>query len=240
MLKKALVFGLFSAFLSGNADADADVYVAIGDSITAGTNAASLELGHEYSWATGKGLRNFADSLQIPEDARHNVAFPGALSHSLAWQSRAVRYFKASVVSIVIGSNDFAWNQGQYVVSHIEKALATLQQLPHVRHILLGTVPNLEHIYQLGQGRPYCQFTHMLAPLFLKATDTRRAAVMQQLVSTNAKIKAMPEVYDKVTVVDLEAEKFAHEDISRIDCIHPSVQGQQRIAGRFMTAFAKL
>ena len=214
-------------------------YVAMGDSISVGTNAEPGPAGSEYSWAVGEKLqRNFTSALGHDLDKHYNVAIPGAFSSLLQLQAGVVEFVQANYVTITIGGNDFAWARGQDVLPNIRSILTRLSAHDYVQRILVSTVPDLEQIYELGKPDPKCQLFHVFAPLFLLAPQDYRMRVAQQIHDTNEQIKALTAEFPKLTVVDAASTRtYKRDDISQVDCIHPSKVGQQQIADAFIEAF---
>ena len=92
-------------------------------------------------------------------------------------------------------------------------------------------------ILRLSEGRWPCELTHWLAPLFLKAPMQRRLEISQAIKDANSEIVALADEFPNLTVVTaLGEESPSAEEISEVDCIHPSALGQQRIADAFISA----
>mgnify|MGYP006283150921 CR=1 FL=1 len=219
-------------------NASAATYVALGDSITSGTNAAPGVFGNDYSWAVGSKLeRTFARALGNRIDKIHALAIPGATAPVLLAQSLIAEQLHPSFVTIEIGGNDFAWGLGHQVVPYVRQVVERLSAADPKPRIFLATIPDLEQIYQLGQGKLRCQITHWIAPLFLKASLEKRQAISQAIRDANNEIIALGEDFANVTIVTVVGEgQLTPDDVSEVDCIHPSVKGQQRIADAFIRA----
>ncbi len=232
------VRGACLAILLSSMPVYASTYIALGDSITSGTNAESGAKGQEYSWAVGSKLeRTFAKALGSRIERAYALSIPGAVSPVLKAQTLLAAKLKPSYVTIEIGGNDFAWGVGHQVTGDLRWVLTHLTAVEPAPKIFLGTVPDLEQIYQLGQGRWPCRITHWLAPFFLKASDQRRQEVRDQIRTTNQDIADLAAEFSNVTLVPaLSEESLDVEDISSVDCIHPSARGQQRIADAFIRA----
>ena len=214
-------------------------YVALGDSISAGTNAEEQSLHSPYAWTVGAKLeRNFVRAMGKGLERYHNAAVPGSLSAMLHVQSYVAEWMQARYVSITIGGNDFAWGKGHEVLPNVRKIVERLSAHDYVRRIFISTIPDLEQIYQLGNSDAYCRAFHVLAPLFLMAPDNQRRDVAAQIHEANDHIKALADEYPKLTVVTAVSDRpYQNGDISHIDCIHPSRQGQQQLADAFIEAF---
>lgn len=230
-----LVVGLL-LYVVTSVKALASTYVAIGDSITSGTHAEpDINHGFHYSWATGdKVERSFAK--QAGFDAAFNVSLPGALTGILGYQASFAEHIEANYVSILAGSNDICWGLGHQVVGNLRGLIARLSVKPHVQKILVGTIPDLEQVYQIGKQRPYCQaITTFMCPNFMARGDDYRAGVLRQIKEINQEIIALQEKFPKLRVVgQLDSQIYESEDVSVVDCFHPSKVGQQKIADAFL------
>ena len=220
-------------------ESKADTFVSIGDSITSGTHAEpDTNHGFHYSWANGDLIeRNFAS--QTGMDVALNISLPGAITEILGYQVAFAEHVEANYVSILAGSNDMCWGRGHKVLDKIREYVARLSEKPHVKRILVGTIPDLEQVYQIGRLRPYCAaITAVMCPNFFPRPLEYRQGVMKQIKDVNAEIKALEAEFPKLTVIDqLDEQVYLQEDISVVDCFHPSKVGQQKIADAFADAF---
>ena len=119
---KKLMLGIGLIGLSMNATAA--TYVALGDSITSGTNAAPGVFGNDYSWAFGSKLeRTFARALGDRVDKIHALAIPCATAPVLMAQALIAEQLHPSCVTIEIGGNDFTWGFGHQVVPYLRQVV---------------------------------------------------------------------------------------------------------------------
>jgi lysophospholipase L1-like esterase len=216
-------------------------YVAMGDSISAGTNAETQSLRSEYAWVDGPGLeRNFIQAMGPGLERHYNASVPGALSAMLHVQSYVVEWMQANYVTITIGGNDFAWGQGHELVPNLRKITQRLSANEYVKRIFVSTVPDLEQIYQLGNSQETCRRLHVLAPLFLMAPDSQRLKIAAEIHQANEQIVELAREFPKLTVVTTVTDRaYGAADISQVDCIHPSRLGQQNLADGFTQAFLR-
>lgn len=221
-----------------SAQAYAASYVALGDSITSGANAVPGVFGDDYSWAVGSKLeRTFAKALGDRVDAVYSLSLVGAVSTILKGQALVAATLKPDYVTIEIGANDYAWGLGHRVLPNLRWVIKRLSHGKKKPKIFVAMIPDLEWLYRLGRGRRLCQFTHWLAPFFLKASDQRRAEISRQIAASNVEISHLADEYSNVVVVDaLAGITLAADDVSTVDCIHPSARGQQLIADAFIRA----
>jgi lysophospholipase L1-like esterase len=218
----------------------ATTYVAIGDSITSGTHAENKAMhGYHFSWATGDQLdANFA--RQIHADEAYNVSFPGMVSDGL-WidQVNKAEEKRANIVSVLIGANDVCWGLGHRVFGNVEKIVDRLSQNDSVETILVGTLPDLEQVYQVGKSRSYCAiFTNIMCPNYFLRSVEERAKIRQQVKDINKEIAKLPDAFPKVkAVVAIGEQEYGPDDISKVDCFHPTKKAQQRIADAFFEVY---
>lgn len=233
-----LVVGLLLCAAT-SVDALASTYVAIGDSITSGTHAEpEMKHGFHFSWATGDDVeRSFAK--QAGFDKVYNVSLPGALSTVMGYQVAIAEHVEANYVSILAGSNDVCWGLGHKVVGNLRSFIERLSAKEHVEKIFVGTIPDLEQVYQIAKKRSYCfAMTTVMCPNFMARGDDYRAGVLKQIKEINQEIFALEDEYPKVRVVgQLDSQVYGPEDVSVVDCFHPSKIGQQKIADAFAEVF---
>jgi len=234
-----IVVGLL-LFAGAMPKASAFTYVAMGDSITSGTHAENKAMhGYHFSWATGDQLEaNFAK--QIGASEAYNVSFPGMVSDGLWWQQvDQVEAKEANVVSLLIGANDVCWGLGHRVLDNVRKIVSRLSEKDHVETILVGTLPDLEQVYQVGKTRSYCEvLTNVMCPHYFLQSDTNRAVIRKEVKDLNEELKKIPNEFPKAKVVAAIGEQnYGPDDISTVDCFHPTKKAQQRIADAFFAVY---
>jgi len=228
---------VFSFLLSS--PVHAFTYVALGDSITSGLNSEPWSLLGQYSWATGWDLdRPFAK--EIGADKYYNVALPGAITEVVDYQVSFTKLVKADYVTFIAGTNDVCWGLGHLTVNHVRDLIEKLSKQENVKKILVGTLPDLQQVYDLRRESKACELTKIFCPNFFLGTEEYRAGVSRQIRDINEAFKRLEYDFPKVLAVDsLNDNVYHQDDISTVDCFHPSKIGQQRIADLFSATFKK-
>jgi len=211
-------------------------YVAIGDSITSGLNSQWLAPLGKYSFATGWGLeRSFASF--VAADNYYNVALPGALSGYIQYQAEFAHHVQAKYVTIDIGSNDICWVDPAKIVPTIDGMVRQLSAYSHTEKILVASLPDFRQLYQLRRGSLSCKIPKLICASYFNGDDEYRAKIDNDILSINRSLQKMQVMYSKVVYVDIARDSYSAEDISTVDCFHPSAKGQQRISDKFVEAF---
>lgn len=227
---------------------------ALGDSISqATTTCSAVMLCPENSWSTGTSpaVASHASRLRAAGDTAlvaYNDAYPGTTSADLAGQAQAAVAQGAGYVTIEMGGNDACRNDIADMTStatyaaNVRAALAVLAASPAKPRILVASVPNLLHMYEVNAVNPVAQYvwaTYAICPSMLAspastapADVARRAAVQAQVDAYNRVLEAACGdtakcSYDRGAVADMA---FSASDVSTIDYFHPSVAGQAKLA----------
>ena len=231
-------------------DPDADlVMLAFGDSITAGLNIDSfLSESEEKNWATGdkvsySHLSRFQLDLEVSSIAVENVAVSGATTAGLEEQLQNVTTTRAHYATVLIGANDVcSWpaNHASALESYKDRVtdlVDGLQQKFADISILLVSTPDLNQLYELKKDESSCRQIWAFAGgcqllLGANASASDREAFHDRWEDMN---EALSEVAtasgENVKYTDKVAKSvLTVDDISTIDCFHPSETGQKRIA----------
>lgn len=202
-------------------------YLAIGDSITSG-----FIVGKNHSWATGSGLESFAAHLEA--DKSYNVSFPGLQSSHMGYQAHLANYAKANVVSILAGANDACWGNASKVPERVARLIEMASETADV--VYVGSIPDLSKVYSLSQPSWTCGLAKIECHGYMLGSDEYRSEIDREIVEANHALRELANQSDKVVFVDIFSEEYTPEDISSVDCFHPSVSGQQKIADSFKKA----
>ena len=221
----------------------------IGDSISVGFNASAFGVNRELSWTGGLDPQGRVLShalrlqalLQRPVIV-HNEAFAGAETKNLVKQTDRLLSSKIDYVSIMIGANDLCKNAGAVEwqsVRRIQDVQDSITRIieanPEVK-IVLAAIPDMLRLRETGLGRG-CQATWNIAkicsPLLGRdRTDAERSLFGERLNQMNHSLSEMAMNFSEHVRFDWATSEFEFpwEYISRIDCFHPSVPGQNKIS----------
>lgn len=224
--------------------------VALGDSITTAFDAEGIFDNLDYSWSTGTStesrlishytrLKQSMPSVEIYEE---NLAVAGSLAADTMSQAQQMQTIHPNYVTLLTGANDLcAWiDQDSDSLQIFKQQLnATLDYLisqsPDVK-ILLVPIPNLANIYALGMAN-HCEekwSIFNICPKYLSPnnTDVDRQLFLTSLDQANLAIynvaQSRPQNIKFATGVD--QARLTADHISKIDCFHPSVAGQNYLA----------
>lgn len=200
------------------------VYVAIGDSITTGFAAEPYTIDQRYSWATGLE-ESFA--VQVEADKSYNLAFPGITANLIDYQVEIAKRLKPNVVTILAGANDLCWGMGDKIAPKIKAIVSELE----ADVILVGGLPDFRQVYNLQKPGKACILSKIACHSYFMGDEAFREAIDQQIVEVNNELRDLEG--GKVLFVDINARDYKRDDISTIDCFHPSARGQQKIADEF-------
>ncbi len=222
--------------------------VSMGDSITAGFNTRWPGDFHNarYNWSTGSSKRvdsHFKKLKKITsKDVRAtNVAKSRATSHELALQWRRIETPTIDYLTLLIGANDVcSWTDEYTEDKHrfrdnvrniIDKAIAVNTDV----QILLAAIPNMYHLYEQGKnscGVRWDYFEACPSLLSSRRTDAQRLAFQERLLAANETLAAIASHYraNVKFIGEVFAFEFTMQHVSRIDCFHPSIRGQNTLA----------
>lgn len=226
---------------------------AIGDSITRGTNAFGWFGDHpSFSWSTGfnpaDGLHSHYEHV-IREDPwpwpdEFNASEPGASMADAPGQAAAVVARGAEYVTILLGANDVCAPTSEAMTpvaefrADFEVSMATLSTgLPDAR-ILVASIPNVYRVWALFHEDPVASFmwrTANVCPSMLDPANTwiDRLRVYLREVEYNLALADVCSrtphcVFDGYAVFRHPIEA---DEVSRLDYFHPSLDGQNALAG---------
>lgn len=220
----------------------------LGDSVTTATNARSWGDMKDSNWSTGTshrgGLESHFHKLEkslskniIPI----NVAESGSTSRNIAEQVSELIKNDPDYVTLLIGGNDAcSWaenhtNQLSQFEHTIDQAVQKLIEKNNDIKILMVPVPDMYHLWQLGQddcGWIWDLFGVCSNLLSSGNSDEDRRHFKDRLDDLNKGLKSVSERHPLNTYFDesLSEYKFKKEDVSRKDCFHPSLEGQNKIS----------
>lgn len=208
----------------------------LGDSVTQAVNATSLGSHPSLSWSTGTDIQSHLKKLEEEgyQVEAVNAAVRGASSLSLLYQIHGLPYVP-DYVTIMVGANEVCGEGVVDTVGNIRAGVETLKETNPEVQIVLVPIPKLLSLYEAGINSKSCRFRWWLfniCPTFLGShlTDEMR-------VANQAKVDAINDALVEVAA-DLGAKynrnlgdvNIGPEDISDVDCFHPSITGQQLIS----------
>jgi lysophospholipase L1-like esterase len=224
--------------------------VALGDSVTTAFDAEGIFDNLDYSWSTGtstdprlsshyKRLKQSMPSVDVHEE---NMAVAGSVAADTITQAQQMQTLHPNYVTILTGGNDFCAQINQdsdYLQQFKQQLNATLDYLisqsPDVK-ILLAPIPNFANLYTIGKAN-HCEgkwFIFNICPKFLSAnnTDVDRQLFLSTIQQANLVIYdlAQSRPQNVKFATGLDQARFTTDDLSKIDCFHPSVAGQNYLA----------
>ena len=233
---------------SGAALAD-DSYVvgALGDSITAGFNALRLGDNRELSWSTGSAdaINSHAKRLSAQGKAvtAFNESIAGSVVADLERQVTRILTKNPDYVTIDIGANDVCtWGavyeaQLQAYQTTLRAQIARLIQARPTIKVVLAPVPDIHNLWQVAVQQQGCQarwdLIGMCKPLLASsASDADRGAFVTRWQAINDVIDQVAKEFPANVLHDpgLAHTQFTWDDVSPMDCFHPSVAGQNLLA----------
>ena len=227
---------------------------ALGDSLSAGFNAKRFGDNRDFSWTTGLANKDQINSHLARLSEReglgttrvlknHNEAITGSKSQDLARQSRRLVRHKPDYVTITIGANDVChWDanhepQRRRFEDNVRDTLVYLKESNQDIRILLMAIPDIHQVWSSLVDFPGCQarwdLYNICRPLLdQRRTDEERRAFRKRWVDANDTLQSLAEEFsDHVRFDPKVAEaKFEREHVSKLDCFHPSVAGQNYLA----------
>lgn len=226
---------------------------ALGDSISTGFNASVPFSNESLSWTTGNNAlwlvkSHFRRLKKIFPGSvlRYNTAKVGAGSAGLDAQLTELETALASreldYLTIMTGANDVCWwpqDHQSYLNDFQKNVRAALDRVissyPGVK-ITVVPVPDMMRLYELGMQKKTCAYRWRAVPmcdgLFRAETQEKRDDFRARLQDLNHALETTAKAYpDNVYFAKkVSTAIFEPYDVSAIDCFHPSVTGQQKIA----------
>lgn len=222
---------------------EAKTLVALGDSITQGFNASRLGNNPEYSWATGSAIDSLFQRMQPSEQDRAvDLAVSGATSSQMLWQVPFLPN-DTTDLTILIGGNDACMGFHEDTVGNVRKALYIVNKLAPAASVTVSPVPRISSVFHVKKDRVWCRVFWTITGLcsgFLSPLthDDTRQANQEKLDDLNQDLGTLVQDLNRSEFKNSPI-KFARSvgetnlydyDVSNLDCFHPSVQGQQRLA----------
>jgi lysophospholipase L1-like esterase len=231
---------------------------AVGDSITRGYDATLfgcfLSDCPQYSWSTGTSTSVASQYRQLRAKGAStlvaaNYARTGAKVGELATQMTNAK--SAQYVTVLIGANDLCTSTVAGMTSVIDFQVGVQAGLaayfagkgPTEGQVFVSSIPDLNKLWQLGQTisgaqNTWTTFGICQSMLSTKGTTAERAAnralVVQREIAFNGILRDACAAYSGRCLYDNDETyktTFVRSDISSLDYFHPSVAGQNKLAG---------
>ncbi|MDD5627121.1 MAG: SGNH/GDSL hydrolase family protein [Patescibacteria group bacterium] len=201
-------------------------FVALGDSMTKANNLSSALQGdhEEYSFSTGAQINSAYQYLKEKGEnlTAVNLASSGATSKDiLAKQVPNASSYHPRYITLLTGGPDLGSNVSLAVFKNNLRQIVSQLKKEDIM-ILLATIPNINQMRK--GGGPACQ-TNKIGLRLENFTP-------QNLEAWNQTIKDVAEEYN-CTLIDLYPI-LNQNDVSDYDCLHPNLQGQEKIAKEFI------
>jgi lysophospholipase L1-like esterase len=221
--------------------------VSIGDSITTGFNSGKPFSQKQNSWATGSSSRVKSIAKRLGESLErrvesHNFARAGAKAYQLPKQLEKLEGISPDYITLLIGANDvcdFSESHEEQLTGfedNVDKTLAHLTTSYPKAKILLVPIPDMYNLWEVGiENR--CQWKWSLHGFCRKLlnrdrTQLEREQFAERLHDANVTLASLADRYKEHVAFDLElaSAEFTFDQVSNIDCFHPSKKGQAYLA----------
>jgi lysophospholipase L1-like esterase len=209
---------------------------AIGNSVSQGTNAAGVGVYPEYSWSTGTKIESHRVLLEKMRNVKviaKNVSIVGANSSILHLELNNLGKFKPDYATIEIGANDVCWNMTKYYIKNIKKAIEWLiERNPNIEIIVIP-IPKITSMPKAVNSTQCKAVWNIACPYLLGSnlTESQRKARQTAIDELNYKLAEMVEDFPQVSIrPEVAYQDIQAEDISGVDCFHPSIEGQKKLA----------
>jgi lysophospholipase L1-like esterase len=259
MRRLALLFAVLLALLGPSGPAQASVppptsMAAVGDSITRGfdANAVSCFLRDcpQYSWSTGTSAAVASHYRRIvavqPAIAGHayNDARTGAKMAELGTQLSAAASQHVEYVTVLMGANDVCTSSAATMTptatftTQFRSALSAYVAASPGSRVFVSSIPNLYQLWKVLHTNPLAQtvwhtFAICQSMLALTNTEAQRQAVLQRETELNNALATVCAEFASCRFDGLATFglAFTAADVSSVDYFHPSVAGQNKLAG---------
>jgi lysophospholipase L1-like esterase len=223
---------------------------AIGDSITQAADACCWYGDHPAnSWSTGgaswDGILSHYERIRAgnPSVTAYNDSVSGARMSDAPGQAAKAVSQGAKYVTILMGANDLCTSSTSTMTSvdtfrsQFRQTLATLKSGAPSARILVASIPNVYHLWELYRYDLIAQSVWAAAGicqslLSLSNTSTQRDAVRTRNIAFNAVLAEECAAYtncrfDGNAVFNYS---FSKGQVSKLDYFHPSLSGQAALA----------
>lgn len=214
--------------------ADEFYFAALGDSGTTAFNAQKSWNNIENSWATGTKIKSHFVMLKEKLTGKRirviNMAVPGVAVDDIIRQAEQASSIPLDYVTILIGANDFCGGNAD-PDSYGAKVLVAVNKIKEVSpkaKILLSSIPDMIQVRKVA-ATMQCNFLWKRAMQHCDVSDESKFYASWNAM--NAKLKEIAATNENVKYSEALSKAIIDRDaLSNIDCFHPSLAAQGKIA----------
>ncbi|MEI8026053.1 MAG: SGNH/GDSL hydrolase family protein [Pseudomonadota bacterium] len=248
MWKSALPFSFVISFYSAAAAEELPTFYlgSLGDSISAGFNAGGPLDQRDKSWSAGTSIESHA--VRIKNQLGSNVVVKnasksGAKIEDIAAQTQKLvsDNFAPDYVTYLIGANDVCGGSktpGELAAlgkKTLEDSLSLLKKANPQVKVLVAAVPNLLYLNELLKSDAQCVSrwkAFNICGSFMAGNIQEKNKGLERWRSYNQMLSQFADDHpENVKFSSKSGDRiFLSKDVSRIDCFHPSIEGQKTLS----------
>ena len=210
--------------------------VVIGNSVSQGTNIFGIGIWPDWNWSSGRKIDSHLMKLERERNMTvefRNVSIVGATSCLMEKEIYLLgKNFKPDYATIEIGTNDFCLiGFNTDIAGHIKNTVDNLLDKNEQMEIVVSPIPKVTSMYDAIGSKPKCRLLwDIMCPRLLASwmTTEERNQVQKKIDKINDEILRVANQYPQVKFNrDLGHRPIRANEVSEVDCFHPSVLGQQ-------------
>jgi len=209
-------------------------YAALGDSGTTAFNSQKSWNNTENSWASGTKVESHFMRLKKFFPRKNirviNMAVPGVKVADLERQAEQASSIPLDYATILIGANDFCGGEvdalayGQLVINAINK----MKEVSPKVKVLISSLPDMVQVRHVADTMS-CDWLWKKAMQHCDVSD--EAKFYENWNAMNTKLKDIAATMENVKYSEALSKAIVDKDsLSSIDCFHPSLAAQGKIA----------
>jgi len=214
-----------------------DYFVAaLGDSMTTAFNSGGEWSQPQNSWATGGLIDSHVEKIKRAFPDRDvgyiNVAFPGVTSSDLKRQLLIVNRWTVDYATVLMGANDLCAGgvDLDHYQRHMEKTLDSLvSHSPNIK-ILLSAIPDIKQALEVSRDNDCNLVWKKILRNCPAVQDFNLLSHTWEAMNFILETVALKHKENVIFANDVNERKIEPGDISKVDCFHASVSGQQKLA----------
>ena len=208
----------------------------IGNSVSQGTNIFGIGIWPDYNWSSGRKIDSHLMKLERERHVKvevENVSIVGATSCLMEKEIKFLKHnFKPDYATIEIGTNDLCLlGFNTDIAEHIKNTIDGLLEKNEQMEIVVSPIPNVTSMYEAIGDKTKCKILwNLMCPRLLASwlTKEERQEKQKEIDKINDDILDVVEHYLQVNFNrDVGNRPISANEVSEIDCFHPSVDGQQ-------------